>query len=98
MVWSLFKKISIKKIPSVEVTVDDIDDNFNLDKARTIEEICETIPELIHYPHFKTLRCNLCAEEGMENFIEDYHWTGLFKYNKKTVSNWLKLTAWFRYT
>jgi len=73
-----------QEIPSVEVTDDDIDDNYNLDKARTIEEICETIPELIHYPHFKTLRCNLCAEEGMENLnlTGDYHWTGVFKYNR----------------
>ena len=36
-----------QEIPSVEVTDDDIDDNYNLDKARTTEEICETIPELI---------------------------------------------------
>ena len=42
-----------QEIPSVEVTDDDIDDNLNLDKARTIEEICKTFPELIHYPHFK---------------------------------------------
>ena len=42
-----------KESLSVEVTDDDIDDNLNLDKTRTIEEICKTIPKLIHYPHLK---------------------------------------------
>ena len=36
-----------KEIPSFEVTDDHIDDNLNLNKARTIDEICETVPELI---------------------------------------------------